>query len=279
MSTRPVILVNTGVFQEYINDNIRNLLLYGNKVILIIDDNLIENIDTRENIQIIKTEELDIKYFEKKNRLNSTFRHGFWKNCSKRLFCVYEAMKKYDLKECFHIENDVILMGNTEEIIIKEEKIFLTMDSEKRCIPGIVYIPSHAHMEKFINGFNFRKNDMENLAIFSIKNKNICETFPIINKNKFYDSETIYNKNFIQMQMIFDAAAIGQYLGGVDPRNIPGNTVGFINETCVINYSKFSFTWEILEGKKFLFLFDGDNKIRVFNIHIHCKNLKKFTDN
>ena len=30
---------------------------------------------------------------------------------------------------------------------------------------------------------------------------------------------------------------MGQYLSGVDPRNNPNNTVGFINETCVIKYN------------------------------------------
>ena len=53
----------------------------------------------------------------------------------------------------------------------------------------------------------------------------------------------MYNENFQEFNSIFDAAAIGQYLGGVDPRNSPGDTRGFVNETCVVNYDKYEFTW------------------------------------
>jgi len=78
-----VILVNLGIYQDYTNDNIFNLLKYGNNVILIIDENLLQFVENKDKIKIIKTSELDLTYFEKRNRLNTTFRQGFWKNCSK----------------------------------------------------------------------------------------------------------------------------------------------------------------------------------------------------
>ena len=80
---------------------------------------------------------------------------------------------------------------------------------------------------------------MENLAIES--NENYIEQFPI-----FPIVDTIinkYNKNFNEFNSIFDTAAIGQYLGGVDSRNISGDTRGFVNETCVIKYDVYKFVW------------------------------------
>ena len=77
---------------------------------------------------------------------------------------------------------------------------------------------------------------------------------------------------------IFDAAAIGQYLGGVDPRNIPGDTTGFINETCVVNYSYYKFIWKfnlILNIYQPYILIDNI-EILINNLHIHSKSLKKF---
>jgi hypothetical protein len=76
---------------------------------------------------------------------------------------------------------------------------------------------------------------------------------------------------------IFDAAAIGQYVGGVDPRNCPGDTRGFVNETCVIKYAD--------EGT-IIWKTDGDDDVKrpflhrknqqiipIFNLHIHSKTL------
>ena len=82
---------------------------------------------------------------------------------------------------------------------------------------------------------------MEYLSIFFHKNRNVCMTFPIIKKNKYYNIDDMYSTNYNKFNGIFDSAAIGQYLGGVDPKNISGNTKGFINKTCVVKYNNYNF--------------------------------------
>ena len=79
--------------------------------------------------------------------------------------------------------------------------------------------------------------------------------------------------------MIFDAAAIGQYLGGVDPRNIEGDTRGFINETCIIKYNKYKFEWIKIDELFIPHIIIDSNKYKICNLHIHCKNLKNFMAN
>jgi hypothetical protein len=69
---------------------------------------------------------------------------------------------------------------------------------------------------------------------------------------------------------------MGQYLGGIDPRNDPKNTVGFVNETCVIKYNLYNFIWVTINDIKRPFLKIGDLEIRIFNLHIHSKNLIEF---
>ena len=86
--------------------------------------------------------------------------------------------------------------------------------------------------------------------------------------------EIDYDNLFDEFGGIFDACSIGQYLGGVDPRNIPGNTDGFINETSVNNPSDFIYVWENGE----LFAEWSGRTIKVNNIHVHSKNLKRFMD-
>jgi hypothetical protein len=75
--------------------------------------------------------------------------------------------------------------------------------------------------------------------------------------------------------VIFDAAAMGQYVGGVDPRNIPGDTRGFVNETCVIKYCyEGQIFWEIEDGvSKPFFRTNFGKVLKIFNLHIHSKEL------
>ena len=75
---------------------------------------------------------------------------------------------------------------------------------------------------------------------------------------------------------IFDTAAIGQYLGGIDPKNESGDTTGFINEDCVVKYDKYKFKW-IKNGKYYFpHIIINEKIIPINNLHIHSKNLKNF---
>lgn len=115
---------------------------------------------------------------------------------------------------------------------------------------------------------------MENLADFD---ENIISPFPIfpiidgcINK---------FNKNFPDFNTIFDAAAIGQYLGGVDKNNNPSDTRGFVNETCVIKYDKYLFHWIEKNGLFVPHLNIDGKMIQINNLHIHSKELHNFMAN
>ena len=146
-------------------------------------------------------------------------------NASKRFFLIYEYMKNNNIKNVLHLENDVLLYSVMNYEL--DDKIYLTMDSKNRCIPGIIYIPKYELLTNLILNYNFTQNDMVNLAKFYYNEKHIVETFPIIDNSI---KKCVYNENYHKFNSIFDAAAIGQYLGGIDPANKPGDTTGFINE-------------------------------------------------
>lgn len=178
-------------------------------------------------------------------------------------------MKK--LNNVIHLENDVLLYSNMNYTF--DEKIYITMDSKNRCIPGIMYIPNYSLLTKFIKNYDFTKNDMINLANFYLNNKDIVKTFPIIDNSL---NKCIYNDNFQEFNSIFDGAAIGQYLGGFDPRNIPGDSTGFVNETCEIKYDKYTFKW-VKKGRHYFPHIEINSKlIPINNLHIHSKKVKNF---
>lgn len=268
-----IILVSTGNFQEYIIDNIKNLQAYGNTDIDVITEKHFFNLLDGLNVGLIDTEGLNNYNFNICSQLDKSFRNGFWHLCSLRFFYIYSYIEKYNIKNCIHLENDVISYVNFNKIehLFNKKRIYVTFDSETRVIPGIMFIPDLETFTPIIQNYNVNLNDMQNLACF---NDNIIEYLPIISE---INEKTIYNKNFNHFNCIFDAAAMGQYLGGIDKRNQDGDTRGFVNETCIIKYNNYSFYWLQEENNNYApYVIINNKLVKILNLHIHSKDLYKF---
>jgi hypothetical protein len=268
-------------FQEYILDNIQQLINLGHTNIYVITNKCFNTYFSQFETQIILVDpnELDESYhFIEKTTLDKTFRNGFWALTSLRFFYIYEFMKKYEITDVVHIENDVLLYHNCDKLMDKFDKnyMYIPFDTFQRNIASIMYIPNSEVFKRIMDGYDFNKNDMENFS--NIKKKTgLIQNLPIFTEqNAITKEEKFVSENFATFSCIFDAAAIGQYLGGIDPKNDPNDTTGFVNETCVIKYNRFRIWFEECEtGKKPYILING-TKYEIFNLHIHCKNLKKF---
>lgn len=277
-----VVLVCLNNFQEYILDNIQQLLNLGVKNIYIITDLILFDKFSKFDgkINMINTSDLSERYdFYNKTNLDKNFRNGFWTLTSLRFFYIYDFMIKYDIKEVIHLENDVLLYYNPDILIkvLDKNYFYIPFDCYNRNIASIIYIPNSDIFGKILDRYNFALNDMENFRNI-MKSTGLIEQFPIFHSEYAKtDEEKFVSKNYNKFNYIFDAAAIGQYLGGIDPNNDPGNTVGFVNETCVIKYNNYVIKWKLVENmyKPFL-LINETESIPIFNLHIHCKNLKKF---
>jgi hypothetical protein len=273
-----IILTCIGNFQEYILDNINQLIKLKHKNIYVI-----ANVDFKiyfqdfineNHIQFIILESLNDSFqFLSNTSLDKNFRNGFWALTSARFFYIYEFMKNANVENVIHIENDVLLYYNCDILRDKfTDHIYLTFDTFHRNIASIMYIPNHTIFGRVLSIYDFNKSDMDNFASIK-KQTNLIENFPICMTNNISEEFKFVTQNFDKFQFIFDAAAIGQYIGGVDPRNDPNDTRGFINETCIIKYNEYCIEWKFIENIRKPFL-DG---CPIFNLHIHCKNLKLYS--
>ena len=277
-----IVLTCIGNFQEYILVNIQQLIRLGHKSIYIITNReYFEKFSTYDaSIYLIAVESLNDTYnYNATTQLDNQFRGGFWALTSARFFYLYEFIRKYSIENVIHLENDVLIYYNTDVLypLLDTSKIYLPFDTFQRNIASIMFIPNALVFKTALDLYDLAKNDMENFAIIQ-RQTNIIENFPIFINDSYHDTEHQFvSKNFNQFQYIFDAAAIGQYLGGVDPRNIPGNTIGFINETCVIKYNAYSFIWKEIDNisRPFIRIRD-DYMVPIFNLHIHSKALENF---
>jgi hypothetical protein len=200
------------------------------------------------------------------------------------------------------MENDIMLYDPLNDLQYKKDHVYMVLDSPGRVIPSILCfcgLESSVllcdHIISTINnnpgGF---KNDMELLASFT----NMIR-LPV------HPDHPDHNK-------IYDGAALGQYLGGIDYRNIPNKptesvlenrwsdfttgkknlkynneTIGFINETCDFKANNYTIShyYDNNGFKKYQIVNpvrsinpqkDLSNK-SIVNLHIHSKVLGPFS--
>ncbi len=236
--------------------------------------------------------------FRRLSRLDRTSRDGFWMFATERFFYLCALMQEKELTDVFHLEYDNMLYFDVSKTLpafqeFYQGKIAATFDNDKRCIAGCMYISDTAPLERFLHfvatksRLNF--NDMEFLAEFKgMDDGAYIDNLPIVMPSYGSDRPLVsphghragrpedYSKHFNELRLVFDAAALGQYLGGIDPRNGP-SAPGFINESCVVNPSDFQYSWEAdAEGRLVPMMAYKNEKYPIANLHIHSKNLKQF---
>lgn len=249
------------------------------------------------NIQLnsyenIKKSDLHLDYDKR-----CTQESPFWRYTSERFLYLWDFMEAYSLENVFHLENDNMLYANLELFLSQFQRYYpniaATFDNEDRCIPGFVWIANCPSMESLARYFtlkaNEKKSDMEVLGSYRKDDpEHFAKTLPIImsDYNLVYPLESPhhhktntperYSNNENVFQGIFDAAAIGQFLGGIDPIHA-NNQPGFINESCLFNPSFLEYKWLAdNEGRLIPYAIFRNKMYKIFNLHIHSKRLNAF---
>ena len=189
---------------------------------------------------------------------------GFWRQASERIIIVHMIVKEFNLTNVFHIESDNLVYFDLSLLLStmwrEGYQIGIPCDNGWRCIPGFVYIRDDTALETVVRVMinNTDKNDMESFSIARHAAPHLVKSLPMVpshlNANKF--------------PCIFDAAALGQFIGGIDPIHRPGNTSGFINKEADYQVNKMVIDWR--DGVPYA---DGH---RVCNLHIHSKQLNRW---
>jgi hypothetical protein len=306
---------------DYIYDSIyQSLLINGNtcKHYVILDDTLVSefmakcklfnlNVVLKSHINpsaIIQTIPISIlqNHLEKQQNFVTfvkqlekhdvaSFRNGFWISTTSRFFYIQALMELFQISDLFHIENDIMMYEKFAVIFnsIKEcnsnfdSAIWMVQDSHDRVVPSILFFPNTPLIQ---NLTNFITHNHLNSHVF-LNDMNILGQFQPKLSLPFDNTST---------QLIFDGAAIGQYLGGIDLRNMPtasqlkpqdffqNKTIGFINETSSFKPNTCSFsnanigTNEHYHSLKMIICQQNNKVINlVANIHIHSKQLYQFS--
>lgn len=231
-------------------------------------------------------------------RKTTNWANGFWRFTCERFLYLHDLMEYLNLECVFHLENDNMLYVNLGSLLPIFQTYYpgiaATFDNDQRCIPGFIFVSNKNVMRRLADFFSklARKSytDMQTIALFKDANGSevidylpiIPETYPETHPLISESGHTVEKKerffNHIELFCsIFDAAAIGQYLGGIDANMHGVSNPGFINESSIFNPSFFDYEWiKDPEGRKVPFAVFGNKKYRINNIHVHSKNLDLF---
>lgn len=241
---------------------------------------------TPQHLQFLKTSTLD-----------GQWQQGFWRHATDRFFYIEELMRTYQLTNVFHIENDIMLyadLGSLVPILNKHYKgVGITFCCDSICIPGFLYIPSATSLTPITHFLtnHAREGKDDCITFANCKNamgKNYIDYLPTIYpeytkhhelKNQYGEkaaNPNRFSQHVDELQSIFDGAALGQYLGGISPRN---NSLppGYVNTFSIFNPQHLSFVWiRDTDGRNIPYVTYGNKKYRINNLHIHSKNLNGF---
>ncbi|MEN9654609.1 MAG: hypothetical protein RL235_721, partial [Chlamydiota bacterium] len=223
---------------------------------------------------------------------------GLWFFAIERFFYLAALMHEQSLSDVFHMENDVMLYADLEELlpVLRRRykgKIGIPFDNDTRGIASLIYVSGLRPLDRFLKFVVDcgRRSDTDMSLLSRFRHelwRQWTEPLPIGipqygDKHPFISPAGHRPKNpelFVvhadEFCSFFDAAAIGQYLGGIDPIH-RSDTIGFINESCVVNPSHFQYEWVIDEKGRRVpeAIFEGV-RWRINNLHVHSKNLTAF---
>jgi len=221
----------------------------------------------------------DLQASDEHNAFKSSFslERGFWQYATERFFYLHEYVKLNNLNNIIHIENDNLIFYDFTKLQSQFESrpIWAIFDSEYRCIPGLIYFRDSESMyplvRHFVSSGSRGKNDMDAIGEFRLQFPDLISSLPIIT-NYVEQLPAMFHEKADFFGVLFDGAAVGQYVGGIDPIHNRGNTIGFINETTIFRCDKTTIDWVVEDGYNVLKL----NGLRLVNLHVHSKDLRRW---
>jgi hypothetical protein len=264
------------------------------------------NIPTTLNIMTTPLEDIGISErhgrFRDASSLDKEFWDGFWTVTTERFFILDSAIAHLGLTNIVHLENDVLLYADLAELAPKLQSVYSsaagTFISDELCVPGLMYLPNGEAATRLADALLsavenadsiplpqglMQHCDMSLLAALRRENPDVLDYLPIVPTD--YPSElhdgagrspmepARYSQHFDILGTVFDGASLGQYLGGLHPRNAAGPTIGYVNPSCV-------FDPRLVRprigtdpaGRRIPQIVTGSGAHPVVNLHIHSKN-------
>jgi hypothetical protein len=228
----------------------------------------------------------------KRIRFPSSFRDGFWLKTLERFFVLSQYMTSHNLSSIFHAELDQLLFGVDQLLsnlgTTTRRGLFIPFHDDRHAIGSIFYCNSNESLKSlldFVSFGDFFESEMVAIANWAKLNPQQVFRLPtlidVIGKKSKESKDSNLKKNVLNhtvIKGIVDAAQLGQWVGGIDPRNVP---IGAKPQNKFVDKPDIDLlTRDQLQKVKFNFNSDTlnlsvelDKKVRttLYNLHLHSK--------
>ncbi len=248
-------------------------------------------------VEDLPVTKLHLAFFKKLSSHRVRF-DNFFQAALERFFVLYDAVTYLGLSDVVHMENDILVYEDLSVILnmLKDKYSHVTVPrmNENDCMASLMYIPDAVSLKGFLeyvldHVYEEGRNDMNLLAGYMSAEG--LEPLPVTFKAYVSDHglenkkgekapagrEEDYYRYSDEFGGIFDAAAIGQFVGGTDrkPGGVADNR-GFINQASYVDPSLLDIEWKKTDKGYVPFVRSRDKEYRIFDLHIHCKELFKY---
>lgn len=237
---------------------------------------------TNQNIVDEFANEINEFFVLCKTGFPSFYKDPFWLTTLLRLYIVYLYVTKHNITEFIHLEYDNLVYSDFKVLLTLPKSIYFTQVGPFCSSAGFVYCNSLEHFKKFIEKLQqllkkgeqtvrlFTQYDflseMIILDLIHTHTKNVISYLPILPTG-------VGSDNFDKLQVLFDGASYGQYLGGTNN----GHDKGWYGLHQYVGQCIHKNLFQIKFNKYPYIIFEG-KEIPILNLHVHSKKLQNFID-
>ena len=208
----------------------------------------------------------------------SEFRNAFWIKTIERFTVLEQYMKQNSSESIFHAELDnlvfdISLLG--QKLDATGSGLFCPRDSVNRGIASLIYINNAKALGELNNRAFYQgnngANDMELLGRLLLDS----DYFYSLPTEAALNPESPPQWRYVMPELtggIFDGAALGQFIFGIDPQNVKGPLYnGFENENKGIDLWSLKFSMDLKKGYASVSRKGATGIYNLYNIHLHSK--------
>jgi hypothetical protein len=241
------------------------------------------NPDELQGENIIQLEEKR-KYFSLCNWVKDR-EHLFYYSML-RLYLIENFMRKYEVSGVFHLEIDNLIYYNPIEFksIFDTKGISYLYEDKNRGCASVFYARDLEAIKqmndkiityiKVDGGFN---TEMEFLGKYAEEEADNVFVLPHAIPDKNINSMVYSNFETFNKEWLFDSMSIGMWLTGIDKIHSNGTLKKCKSPWASLDLTKYTYLWNEDEtGRKYPAVSYNNTSIRIFNLHVHSKDLKPY---
>ena len=285
-------------FPDYANASLELVGITNDLEIVLIANQGVRQQVIKPNVEFISVEDFyDPSIFEGIHKISlnsSSFRDGFWLKTLERFFVLEQFMIAFSEKNILHAELDQLLFRvdllSKNLIASKFAGLMLPFHSPGIAVASVVFISDFSVLSDFVNysinqtSFDNEMALLANWAKDSTANISAAPTLSSLKHPLNYESQIgLPLVEDSTTQGFLDAAQVGQWVGGIDPRNVP---LKFFPVNKFVDLPR-DLVLERSDLSKFVFKFDSDEGFltiymnqssprRLYNLHLHSKIHRSF---